>query len=271
MKKYLPVIIISAVVVVLVFLAAVKMHGKQSGKNQPSEKSSVSSVLAQAQDLEKKGDIQEAAAAYQSLIADYPNSQEIVSWQKKADDLNIRLLFSPVITAWSTAYVIKPGDTLIKIAKEFKTTPELIMKSNNLSGDKIIPGRKIKVCVVPFNIFVDKSQNILILKTKEEVIKTYVVSTGANNSSPVGTFKIVNKIVKPTWFKSGAVVPSGSPDNVLGTRWMGFDLAGYGIHGTTEPEKLGQQVTQGCVRMSNAEVEELYTLIPVGTEVVIVD
>ena len=271
MKKYLPVIIISAVVAVLIFLVAVNMHAKQSGKSQPSDKASISAVLAQAQGLEKKGDIQEAAAAYQSLIADYPSSQDVVSWQKKADDLNIRLLFSPVITEGSAAYVIKPGDTLIKIAREFKTTPELIMKSNNLPGDKIIPGRKIKVCVVPFNIFVDKSQNILILKSKEEVIKTYVVSTGANNSSPVGTFKIINKIVKPTWFRSGAVVPSGSPDNVLGTRWMGFDLAGYGIHGTTEPEKLGQQVTQGCVRMSNAEVEELYTLIPVGTEVVIVD
>ena len=58
---------------------------------------------------------------------------------------------------------------------------------------------------------------------------------------------------------------------VLGTRWMGFDITGYGIHGTTEPDKIGQQVTAGCVRMRNEEVEELYTLIPVGTEVTIQD
>lgn len=269
MKKYLPVIIVGAVAAVVLLAVVVNISKKQPGAARPSEKPSV--ILSQAQELENKGDLQGAAALYQGLISEYPNSQEVVSWQRKADNLNIRLLFSPVITSGSTAYVIKPGDNLIKIAREFKTTPELIMKSNNIAGSKIMPGRKIKVWTMPFGIFVDKSQNILILKVKEEVVKTYVVSTGANNSSPVGTFKIVNKIVNPTWFKSGTVVPPGSPENVLGTRWMGFDLSGYGIHGTTEPEKLGQQVTQGCVRMANSDVEELYTIVPVGTEVVIVD
>ncbi len=81
----------------------------------------------------------------------------------------------------------------------------------------------------------------------------------------------MNKLPNPTWFKAGAVVPPESPENVLGTRWMGFDLAGYGIHGTVEPQNLGKQVTQGCVRMANQDVEELYTIIPVGTEVTVVD
>jgi lipoprotein-anchoring transpeptidase ErfK/SrfK len=145
------------------------------------------------------------------------------------------------------------------------------MKSNNMTSDKIVPGRKIKVWTAPFSIVVDKSENILMLKSNEEVIKTYIVSTGANNSTPVGTFKIVNKLTNPTWFKAGAVVPASSADNILGTRWLGFDISGYGIHGTTEPQNLGKQVTAGCVRMRNSEVEELYALVPVGTEVTIID
>jgi lipoprotein-anchoring transpeptidase ErfK/SrfK len=160
---------------------------------------------------------------------------------------------------------------LNKIAREHKTTTELIMKSNNINDALIIPGRKIKIWSVPFNILVDKSQNILLLKNNEEIIKTYSVATGENNCTPVGTFKIVNKLSNPTWFKAGAVVPPQSAENVLGTRWMGFDLAGYGIHGTTEPKELGKQVTQGCVRLSNADVEELYSIIPVGTEVTIIE
>jgi lipoprotein-anchoring transpeptidase ErfK/SrfK len=52
---------------------------------------------------------------------------------------------------------------------------------------------------------------------------------------------------------------------------MGLDLPSYGIHGTTEPQSLGRQATQGCVRMANPDVEELYTIIPIGTEVTIVD
>lgn len=227
------------------------------------------SVLAAA--AEAKGNLLEAKALYQKLLSESPGSKEVMDWQRKVEDLNIRLLFSPVITPKSVSYVIKPGDTLIKIAREFKTTPELIMKSNRISDSRILPGRAIKVWNAPFSIVVDKSQNLLFLKSDEEVFKTYVVSTGANNSTPTGTFRIVNKLTNPTWFKAGAVVPAGSPENILGSRWMGINVPGYGIHGTTEPQTLGTQATQGCVRMLNAEVEELYTIVPEGTEVTIVD
>lgn len=232
---------------------------------------SLSALSAQAQELKKKGELLNAKIAYQKLINEFPNSQEIVNWQKKIENLNIKLLFSSVITPGSILYDIKPGDTLTKIAKKFKTTPELIMKSNNLTNDKIMPGRKIKVWNTPFSIVVDKSQNTLILKTEEEIIKTYIVSTGTNNSTPVGNFKIINKLPEPTWFKAGVVIPGDSPNNILGSRWLGFDLSGYGIHGTVDPQSLGKQVTQGCVRMSNSEVEELYTIVPTGTEVTIID
>jgi lipoprotein-anchoring transpeptidase ErfK/SrfK len=87
----------------------------------------------------------------------------------------------------------------------------------------------------------------------------------------VGTFKITTKLENPVWFKAGAVIPPESPDNVLGTRWLGFDIEGYGIHGTVEPDKIGQQVTAGCVRMRNHEVEELYKILPRNTEVTVVD
>ncbi len=233
--------------------------------------SSMGSLVARAKNLEAKGNLWEAKLIYQKLIATYANSSEVMNWQKKSEELNMRLLFSPVITPKSVFYEIKHGDTLTKIAKEFKTTTELIMKSNHLPDDKIVPGRKIKVWNAPFSILVDKSQNILILKSEEEILKTYIVSTGVNNSTPVGTYKINNRLVNPTWFKAGAVAAPGSAENLLGTRWLGFDLPGYGIHGTVDPESLGKQVTQGCVRMANSEVEELYSIVPTGTEVTIVD
>ena len=232
---------------------------------------SLSSLLSKAKEMEGKGKLPEARDLYLKLVEDFSGSPEVAHWQKKSEEINLKLLFSPAITKHSLAYEIKPGDTLSKIARNFKTTTELIIKSNNLDSDRIIPGRKIKVWNAPFVIFVDKSQNILLLKSDEEVVKAYQVSTGKNNCTPVGTFKITSKLPNPTWFKAGAAVPPQSPDNVLGTRWMGFDLPGYGIHGTTEPKELGKQVTQGCVRLSNSDVEELYTIVPMGTEVTIVD
>jgi LysM repeat protein len=270
MKKLL---LITGIVILIggVMLLALNIKNMRCPLTGKISKVSSLGLVNQAKELEASGKLLEAKVIYQKLINDYPESADFINWQKKIEALNIKLIFSSLIIPGSTLYEIKPGDTLNKIAKEFKTTVDLIKKSNNLSEDRIVPGRKIKVWTMPFSILVDKSQNILILKSNEEVIKTYIVSTGANNSTPTGTFKIINKIPHPTWFKAGAVVPAGTPDNILGTRWLGFDLPGYGIHGTTEPQSLGQQVTQGCVRMANLEVEELYTIIPVGTEVTIID
>ena len=171
----------------------------------------------------------------------------------------------------SVVYEIKSGDNLANIAKKHGVTVDLIKKVNGLEKDTIYPGKKLKIPTYKISLIVDKSQNVLILKGDEEVLKTYVVSTGLNNSTPVGVFKVTDKLLNPTWYKTGAVVPPDSPENVLGTRWMGINEKGYGIHGTTEPDKLGQQVTAGCVRMRNDEVEELYSLVPSGTEVTIVD
>lgn len=251
---------------ILIFIFAGKINRTVSSGNP-----SAANLALQARQFETKGNLLNAKLLYQKLVTDFPESPLVADWQKKAEEINIKLLFSSAITPKSILYQIKPGDTINKIARQHQTTAELIMKSNNISDSLIIPGRKIKIWNAPFNILVDKSQNILLLKSDEEIIKTYIVSTGKNNCTPVGSFKIINKLTNPTWFKAGAVVPAQSPENVLGTRWMGFDLAGYGIHGTTEPKELGKQVTQGCVRLSNPDAEELYSIVPVGTEVTIIE
>ncbi|MDD4954393.1 MAG: L,D-transpeptidase family protein [Candidatus Omnitrophica bacterium] len=270
-RRWMLVVAAVLLIVISAFTLVVIKRPSASPQEKKENVDSKASLLAQAKGLEDKLDLLAARAIYQKLANEFINADEIMGWQKKIEEINIKLLFSSAITPQSTLYNIKPGDTLTKIASEFKTTVDLIKKSNNLPDDKILPGRKIKVWTAPFSIFIDKSQNTLILKTGEEVIKTYIVSTGKDNSTPVGSFRIANKLLNPAWFKTGAVVPPESPENILGTRWMGFNLAGYGIHGTTEPNNLGKQATQGCVRMSNPEVEELYTIIPVGTEVTIVD
>ena len=188
-----------------------------------------------------------------------------------AETAAFHTLLSSQADVHSTIHEVKPGENLTLISKKYNTTADLLKKINNLSSDRLSPGMKLKVPAYRFSVVVDKSQNILILKGDEEVLKTYVVSTGSNDSTPAGVFKVTQKLVNPTWYKAGAVVPYGSPGNILGTRWLGISKKGYGIHGTTEPEKLGQQVTAGCIRMRNEDVEELYGFLPPGSEVTIVD
>jgi lipoprotein-anchoring transpeptidase ErfK/SrfK len=68
----------------------------------------------------------------------------------------------------------------------------------------------------------------------------------------------------------GMVMPD-SEEYELGARWIPISLKGYGIHGTNDESSIGGQTTAGCVRMYNNDVIELYDIIPVGTEVEIID
>lgn len=231
----------------------------------------VGELYEQAAALRQKGEMMEAKQVYKQISSEYPDYEKIESVQTDLEDLNMRIIFSNAPAPQAVMHEVQIGDTLGKLAKKYGTTVELIRTSNNLKDDAIRVGQKLRVWTGKFNVLVDKSQNVLLLKDGEEVIKVYKVSTGKDNSTPVGTFKVTSKLTDPVWFNRGAVVPPDSPQNVLGSRWLGFDIPGYGIHGTIEPETIGQQVTAGCVRMLNRDVEQLYSLLPLGTEVVIVD
>ncbi len=267
-------VIIGGTVVVLVVLWITLFRAKtpSPAAQPPVKQINVSDLYKRANNFQKTGDYVKARVLYQEILKQYPDYDNIMNVQKDLEELNMNIIFSTTSVPGKTVtHKVVSGDTLGEIAKRYGTTVELIKKRNNLKSDVIRVGQKLYVWTGQFNIFVDKSQNVLILKDGNEIVKVYLVSTGENMSTPVGTFKIVSKLIDPVWFNRGVIVPPESPENVLGTRWLGFDIPGYGIHGTVEPETIGQHVTAGCVRMRNSEVEELYSLIPMGTEVVIVD
>ena len=210
----------------------------------------------------------EAKELYRQALQQNPDAQTAAAAQQRLGQVNVELLLSPTLTPDAGIYIVEPGDTLGKIARRSSTTVELLRASNRIGGDFIRVGQQLKVAKARFNVVVDKSQNTLTLKNGEEVVKVYRCSTGAGGITPAGAFKIASRMVDPVW--KGIVAP-GDPENPLGSRWMGFDIPEYGIHGTNKPDSIGKPVTKGCVRLLNSEAEELYTLLPEGTPVTIVD
>jgi lipoprotein-anchoring transpeptidase ErfK/SrfK len=97
-----------------------------------------------------------------------------------------------------------------------------------------------------------------------DVVRVFPVAVGAPDTpTPVGTFTIKNRIPHPTYYRPGRVIGPG-PSNPLGTRWMGLDIKGYGIHGTDEPHSIGHARSHGCVRLHNDDVEQLFELLRPG-------
>jgi L,D-transpeptidase catalytic domain len=93
------------------------------------------------------------------------------------------------------------------------------------------------------------------------VKKVFPVAVGRDRTpSRSGSFRIVNRVTKPTYYHKSKVIASG-PVNPLGTRWMGLSEHGYGIHGTNVPSSIGKAASHGCVRMARADLEQFFELV----------
>lgn len=107
-------------------------------------------------------------------------------------------------------------------------------------------------------IMINLSRRQLSWYSSGQLIKTYPVAIGKPTTpTPSGIYRVVNKIMHP--------------GGVLGTRWMGLDIpttgGPYGIHGTNNPSSIGKAVSNGCIRMYNRDVEELFPQVSIGTTV----
>jgi lipoprotein-anchoring transpeptidase ErfK/SrfK len=102
-----------------------------------------------------------------------------------------------------------------------------------------------------------------------QLMKIYSIAVGTRGTpSPDGDFVIINRAKDPTYRHGDKEIAPGK-DNPLGSRWMGLNLKGYGIHGTNVQSSIGKASSHGCFRMRKQDVEELYSLMQVGDTVTV--
>lgn len=161
-------------------------------------------------------------------------------------------------------HLVKPGETLIQIAKDYRVPLLEILRANptitnpNLiyvNQPIIIPGYP-NPSTLPYQIEVSIRNRWLKLYMHGFILKQYPIAVGKIlYETPVGNYIILNKAPNP-----------GGP---FGTMWMSLSKQHYGIHGTNDPSSIGKAVSKGCIRMYNKDVEELAKIIPIGTPVFI--
>lgn len=182
---------------------------------------------------------------------------------------NLNVLLSSEPQEGDEIYVLQKGDTLDRLKRKFKVSPEVIMGINRIpDARRLTIGRRIKIPHLEFSIVVNKADNTLTLYNHGKFFKKYIVRTGqTDNLTPNGDFHILNKMKDPPWRnpKDGMSYKGGEPGNELGSRWMGFMGVNVGIHEASDPNTLGKYTSNGCVGMKREDVEELYNLVPSGT------
>ncbi len=240
--------------------------------------------LQKAVDLFEKEDLINSRKITENILID-PNLELYNKYWMMAADLlskiNTIFIFTDAPCPEKQTYLIKRGDSLVKIAQQFNATVAMIQKSNGLdeTNPMIYPDQTFRIFFAEWNIKVIKSKFLLLVKNRDKIVKTYRIGIGRQDRTPTGTFQIDLKDFEPDWWRPGKVVKFGDPENVLGTRWMSFlptddtpkTLRGYGIHGTWQPQSIGTAASQGCVRMVNENVNELFDIVPLNTPVEIVD
>jgi len=150
-------------------------------------------------------------------------------------------------------------------------------EQNGLLGGQVVTEQTLRYLLGYLRI--DLSERKLYLyRGDDSLLKTYRVAVGmAAHPTPTGNFRIITKAKDPTWNPPDSAwaagmgpVPPG-PGNPLGTRWMGLNSSGIGIHGTPSPSSIGTAASHGCIRMKIPEAEDLFDQVFVGTPVEIVE
>lgn len=237
--------------------------------------------------LEARAELNDALQSGKLSEADIETAKAMMA------DINKTVVFSARKFADDTyggAYVVKPGDSMAKIAAAHDVTWELLSRINNgLEPRRLRSGATIKVLQGPFFAVVDKKKFTLDVylgalpgEKSSMYVTTLHVGLGRDDSTPTGTWMVEphKKIKHPTYYspRGEGVIAADDPKNPLGPCWVGLTgvdgqavgKLSYGIHGTIDPDSIGKQSSMGCIRLHNEDALMVYDLMVEGKSMVMV-
>ena len=150
----------------------------------------------------------------------------------------------------------------------------------NLGGSSPIPRQTVSFAsqYAPGTIYINTAERRLYLVLSNGQALRYGIGVGRDGFRWGGTHRISAKKEWPSWTPPSQMLRrrpdlprhmAGGVDNPLGARAMYLGSTLYRIHGSNEPETIGQAVSSGCFRMTNDDVTDLYSRVSVGTPVVV--
>lgn len=232
----------------------------------------------------------EARVAYNRALHHPRASDADTAWlRQQLTTINDTLVFSTAVTPDDPlvmSYMVQAGDRLATIARSnnVRTDWRFIQRVNKMSDPgRLRVGQKLKLVKGPFHAVVFKSSYRLDLYAdamdtdgSRLYIRSFNVGLGEHNSTPTGrwTVKSQSKLVNPPWVnpRTGERFGADDPKNPIGEFWIGIQgadkntevLAGYGIHGTIDPESIGTDASMGCVRMLGDDIALVYEVLVEG-------
>src|SRR4029077_6094256 len=123
--------------------------------------------------LRQEGKIPEARAALTAFIQKFPTSPHADEAKDVLGEVNVDIFLSRTPSPEKEEYIVKPGDVLQKIAHKTKSTPELIMRMNNLSGTMLHIGEHLLISHPDFSVVIQRKPKLLVLLDRGTFFKQY--------------------------------------------------------------------------------------------------
>ncbi|MEK6703408.1 MAG: L,D-transpeptidase family protein [Planctomycetota bacterium] len=241
------------------------------------------SLIAEGDRKARSNDLVGARAAYSKALANPKTAKsDQESLRSKMTTINQDLIFSPKIHAGDPMveeYIVESGDGLQKIARKrnLVTDWRLIERVNKADSSRLKVGQKLKLVRGPFHAVVRKSDYRLDLfwgapKSPEDWVYVRSIKVGLGEKTPTGEFTLKpgSKQIDPPWTNpvTGERFAADNAKNPIGEHWIGIQgegdaskYKGFGLHGTIEPDSIGQSKSMGCVRMLADDVALVYELL----------
>lgn len=228
------------------------------------------------------------AALSEVLLSATTNADDAEVIRETLASVNARLVFSKDVVAgdpFSKLYTVEPGDRLVRLANDFNVPYRFIEQVNGIDAGKIRAGQKIKIVEGPFHAVIHKSDfrmDVFLSGAdgKKIYVRSFLVGLGEQNSTPEGAFIIKpgGKVQGGGWTnpRTNETFAPGDPKNPIGKYWLALQGAdprtqsvrGYGIHGTIQPESVGRQMSMGCIRLHDEDIEQVYKMLFEGKSTV---
>ena len=222
--------------------------------------------------LRQDGKLTEARDALASVIQKYPAGKHLDEARDNLGEVNAAILLSRHPSPEMIEYIVKPGDVLAKIARKLKTTPEMIMRMNNMSGTMLRIGDKLLISHPDFSMAIQRKANLIVVLNHGAFFKQYHVREAKLPQKQPA--KIMAKVAETMAWKGGKRVGLGSKEYLASTKWI--RLAGapaytlYAVPDATHPN-LDQPPPPTGLGLAAVDLEELSTLVNKSTSVTISD
>ncbi len=212
------------------------------------------------------GEIGEAHRKLSEIYWNQPVHRKQI--QKRIDGTASVIFFQPQ-RHFMEPHEVQFGDDLTTIGKKYNVPWAYLARLNRAVPDRIQAGRKLKVIRGPFAALIDLSDFEMIIHAHGLYVARYQVGIGKDGSTPTGKLGVISKVHDPPYYgPDGLVIANDDPQNPLGERWIDLGRS-YGIHGTINPSSIGRAESRGCIRMHNTDVEIVFDLLTIGSEVAI--